>query len=60
MNHRHILPAVTAAFVLAISSAALAQGGAEQFLAKRFQQLDKDGEAALGAAIGDFKKSVSF
>jgi F-type H+-transporting ATPase subunit alpha len=24
------------------------------------KQLDKDGEAALAAAIGDFKKSVSF
>jgi F-type H+-transporting ATPase subunit alpha len=24
------------------------------------KQLDKDGEAAMAAAIGDFKKSVSF
>jgi peroxiredoxin len=49
MSHRHILSAITAAFVLAIPSAALAQDGAEKFLAKRFQQLDKDGDGLLSA-----------
>src|SRR5215207_8980334 len=49
MNYRSILPAIIAVFVLAIPSAAFAQDGAEKFLAKRFQQLDKDGDGLLSA-----------
>ena len=49
MNLRLFLPAIAAAFTLAIPSAALSQDAAEKFLAKRFQQLDKDADGLLSA-----------